>query len=287
MTPTPPPAPATRETVMPACPVCGTTRCTDYVEHPEVLWVRCDCGLIYKRAQVPALAEPNLYQETYFTGGVYLRRRWRRIQKSRHQLLDALNHSAGGASLDIGCSTGYVLEAARALGLEPAGTDVSEFAAQFCRERGFEARQGTMTALPFADARFAIVTMKHVLEHTPDPRAALREVRRVLRPEGVLFIAVPDPRYGRAVRNPRGSRFYGPRRSKQHFIYYTPDTLARLLSEEGFRTVRVNPAIVHRRARPALRALQIATWPLRAAGQWLADALRLRKEFWLTAVRAE
>ncbi len=275
---------------MRSCPLCGTADATDYVVHPEVQWVKCGCGLIYKRAQTAALAQEDLYQEAYFTAGVYTRRRWRRVQKSRHQLLDALNHvepAAGDAALDIGCSMGYVLEAARALGLEPVGTDVSEFAARFCREHGFEARQGSMTALPFAAARFAVVTMKHVLEHTPDPRAALREVRRVLRPGGALFIAVPDPRYGRAVRNPLRSRHYGPRRSKQHFIYYTPGTLARLLAEEGFRTVRVNPHIVHRHATPATRALQLATWPLRAGAQWLADALRLRKEFWLTALRAD
>jgi ubiquinone/menaquinone biosynthesis C-methylase UbiE len=278
---------APRATVMPRCPLCGSEDCSDYVLHPEVQWVRCGCGLIYKRAQIAALAADNIYQETYFTGGVYTKRRWRRIQKSRHQLLNALNYVAGGSSLDIGCSMGYVLDAARSLGLEPAGTDVSEFAAASCRERGFEARQGTMTALPFADARFSVVTMKHVLEHTPDPRTALREVRRVLRPAGALFIAVPDPRYGRAVRNPRGSRFYGPRRSRQHFIYYTPATLSRLLAEEGFRTVRINPSIIHRRAPLAVRALQLATWPLRAAAQWLADALRLRKEFWLTAVRVD
>ncbi|MFO1402032.1 MAG: methyltransferase domain-containing protein [Steroidobacteraceae bacterium] len=281
------PTTATRETVMPDCPVCRSQAATEYVAHPEVLWVKCGCGLIYKRAETAALAASNTYQEEYFTGGVYTKRRWRRIQKSRHQLLDALNFAERGASLDIGCSMGYVLDAARGLGLEPAGTDVSEFAAAACRERGYEARQGTMTALPFADARFSVVTMKHVLEHTPDPRAALREVRRVLRPGGALFIAVPDPRYGRAVRNPRASRFYGPRRSRQHFIYYSPATLAQLLSEEGLRAVRVNPCIVHRRAPPAVRALQYATWPLRAAGQWLADALRLRKEFWLTAVRVD
>lgn len=287
MTTTPSPQPAARDIVMPRCPVCGTDHCAEYVAHPEVQWVRCACGLIYQRARSAALAADELYQESYFTTGVYTRRRWRRIQKSRHQLLDALNHVAGGASLDIGCSMGYVLEAARALGLEPAGTDVSAFSVKVCTELGFEARQGTMTALPFADAAFAVVTMKHVLEHTPDPRAALQEVRRVLQPAGALFIAVPDPRYGRAVRRPHASRFYGPRRSRQHYIYYTPATLTRLLAEEGFRTVRVNPHIVHRRAALPLRALQVLTWPARAAGQWLADALRLRKEFWLTAVRAD
>lgn len=37
--------------------------------------------------------------------------------------------------------------------------------------------------------------MKQVLEHTPDPRRALAEVHRLLRPEGALFVAIPDARY--------------------------------------------------------------------------------------------
>jgi ubiquinone/menaquinone biosynthesis C-methylase UbiE len=278
---------AQRNVVIPRCPLCGGEHFAEYVALPELMWVRCDCGLIYQRARTDALEADNLYQESYFTGGIYTRRRWRRIQKSRHQLLDALNYVDADTALDIGCSMGYVLEAARALGLEPAGTDVSEFAVTACRQQGFDARQGTMTAIPYADDSFAIVTMKHVLEHTADPRAALREVRRVMRPHAALFIAVPDPRYGKAARNPRRSRFYGVRRSKQHFIYYTPATLSRLLAEEGFSVVRVNPCVIHRRASPVMRALQRVAAPLRISAQWLADALRVRKEFWLTAVRVD
>lgn len=279
--------PPPRAVVLAQCPLCGGERHRDYALHPELEWVECECGLIYKRTQSPSISMESIYQESYFTGG-YDARLPRRIQKSRHQLLDVLNHVEPGPALDVGCSLGYALHAARQLGLDPAGADVSEFAARACREQGFDARRGGMGALPFEDARFAIVTMKHVLEHTPDPRAALRDVRRVLRPRGGLFIAVPDPRYGKAVRSPQTSRFYQPSaKGIQHFIYYTPATLSRLLSEEGFEVVRVNPHIVHRRVSGAVRALQTLTAPLRVAAQALLDGLRLRKEFWLTAVRTD
>jgi 2-polyprenyl-3-methyl-5-hydroxy-6-metoxy-1,4-benzoquinol methylase len=85
-------------------------------------------------------------------------------------LLDALNYVDADTALDILCSVGCVLEAAGALGLEAAGTDVSEFAVMSCRRRGFAARQGTMTALAYADDSVAMVAMKHVLEHRADRR---------------------------------------------------------------------------------------------------------------------
>jgi SAM-dependent methyltransferase len=269
-----------------SCPLCAAQEFKNYVTHPEVLWAQCQCGLIYLQAQSTELSKAAIYHEDYFTGGTYDARRKRRIAKSRHQLLDVLNHVSPGPVLDIGCSLGYTLQAARELGMESAGTDVSEFAVEQCSRQGFVTKVGTMSALPFADAHFGIVTMKHVLEHTPDPRAALQEVRRVLKPGGGLFIAVPDARYGKAARNPQRSRFYQPR-GIGHFIYYTPTTLGRLLAEEGYRVVRVNPHLVHRCATSLRRVGQMMFAPLRASAQAVADASRLRKEFWLTAVRID
>jgi SAM-dependent methyltransferase len=73
-----------------------------------------------------------------------------------------------------------------------SGTDVSDYAVAQCRKLGVRAERGTLDALPFDAAEFAIVTMKHVLEHMPDPRRTLAEVHRVLRLGGALFIAIPD-----------------------------------------------------------------------------------------------
>jgi SAM-dependent methyltransferase len=188
--------------------------------------------------------------------------------------------------LDIGCSMGYTLQAARDLGLTPTGSDISEFALQECRRQGFRAEQGELGRLPFADGEFSLVTMKHVLEHTPEPRAALREVRRVLRPGGGLFIAIPHGGYGKSLRRPLQSQFYLPgRHGREHFVYYTPTTLTKLLQSEGFRVARVNPALVHRRASLPRRVGELLVAPLRALGQAAADLAQARKEFWLVAVR--
>lgn len=51
--------------------------------------------------------------------------------------------------------------------------------------------QADMQALPFPDASYDFVFASHVLEHVPDDHAALREIRRILRPEGIAILAVP------------------------------------------------------------------------------------------------
>jgi SAM-dependent methyltransferase len=46
--------------------------------------------------------------------------------------------------------------------------------------------------LPFPDASFDVVLSNHVIEHTQDPAAHLREIRRILKPEGVAYLATPN-----------------------------------------------------------------------------------------------
>jgi SAM-dependent methyltransferase len=274
-----------QHTIIAQCPLCARTDAVAYATFPVMSWVRCRCGLVYMRSAadygvpVASVGAPNLH---------YSRRLRRRISKSRHQILDALNHTTPGPLLDVGCALGYTLQAARQLGLEACGVEIDEAAVRFCREQGFDVQAGTLTHMPFDAARFQIVTMKHVLEHTPDPRRALAEVSRVLRPDGALFIAVPHAGYRKAMRDPQHAKFYQPTPSGAeggHYIYYTPATLSQLLAGCGFEVVQVHPQLVHRAAPLPLRLLQYLVAPVRWAAQQLASTLAIRKEFWLVAVR--
>jgi len=268
-----------------SCPLCGAKDARPYATHPEILYVKCSCGLIYRKAALEAPTNTALGDTAL---GNYRHRLRRRVSKSRHQILDALNHVAPGPLLDIGCAYGYTLQAARDLGLEAAGLELDEEVARRGRQLGYRVEVGTMTQLPFGDGSMQIITMKHVLEHTPDPRSALHEVGRVLKPGGALFIAVPHAAYNKAVRNPQTSRFYLPDglgTQGGHFIYYTPATLSRLLGEEGFDVVHVHPHLWHRAASLPVQLGQALVAPLRWLAQQAAEGFGLRKEFWLVAVK--
>lgn len=86
--------------------------------------------------------------------------------------------------------------------------------------------------------------LKFVLEHTPEPRRALREMHRVLRPGGVVYISVPHAGYWKARLWPQSYKFFRPDWiGGQHYVYFTFDSLKRILQECGFTAVR------HARAR--------------------------------------
>jgi SAM-dependent methyltransferase len=106
----------------------------------------------------------------------------------------------GESLLDCGCGPGTLtvdLAEAVAPG-EVHAIDVSEeqfaIGRTVAAERGVAVsfQQGSVYELPFDDARFDAVFAHALLEHLADPRAAVREMARVLRPGGVLGVSSPD-----------------------------------------------------------------------------------------------
>jgi len=166
-----------------ACPVCNSGNADLICKREKVIWVKCECGIIYKKWS----AEPRGVSRSFDPAAdMYSSRIRHRIAKSRRQIRNVLNFVDKGPLLDIGCSFGHTIHAAKQLGLEARGLEYNTEIADYCRSKGYEAATGTMTAMPYKSDEFQIVIMKHVLEHTHDPRTALREVWRVMKPGGGL-----------------------------------------------------------------------------------------------------
>lgn len=106
-------------------------------------------------------------------------------------VLDQIPLPPGARLLDAGCGSGRELDELAARG-RATGVDVSEVAVARARARGHDdVHRAAIERLPFADGTFDLVTCLDVVEHTPDDRAALAELRRVTRPGGTLVVTVP------------------------------------------------------------------------------------------------
>ncbi len=105
--------------------------------------------------------------------------------------LDRLPLPRAAQILDAGCGSGRTLEELVPYGAVQ-GIELDPEAAAVARARGQgEVREGRLEHLPWPDETFDLITCLDVIEHTPDDRATLRELRRVCKSGGYLLVTVP------------------------------------------------------------------------------------------------
>lgn len=145
--------------------------------------------------------------------------------------LEALLPSGRRSLFDIGAATGFFLTLARDRGWDVKGVEPSEFAAARAREKGLDVQTGIFDNCDVDPGSLDAVTMWDVIEHLPDPRAALQLIHQRLRPGGILAINTPDS--GSVIASLLGLRWplvVPP----EHLMLFHRRSLRYLLESESF-----------------------------------------------------
>jgi SAM-dependent methyltransferase len=136
---------------------------------------------------------------------------------------------SGGWAADIGAAAGGNTGVLESLGWRPLALEYSETGATLARTRGLRVSRADAHSLPLQDGSMSVVTALDVLEHLEDDERAAHELRRVLRPDGVLVVAVPaDPGLWSAHDDAVG-----------HLRRYREQSLRALLTGAGFDIERI------------------------------------------------
>lgn len=102
-------------------------------------------------------------------------------------------HAGGAPVLDVGCGTGSDLILLRdRAGVTGIGIDASQVMAETARQRGVDICVASGEALPFRDEAFGGCRIERVLMHTVNPLDLLHEIRRCVRPSGLVTMLEPD-----------------------------------------------------------------------------------------------
>jgi len=147
-----------------------------------------------------------------------------------------LRHKQGGSLLDVGCATGDFLSLMSEDGRWNVWGVEADPQAAGCATRvaGAEVVCGRAEDVDYPPSSFDVVTMWHVLEHLHDPKRALRRVRRALRHDGVLIVAVP-------VLDSVDARLFGRYWSgydvPRHLSTFSMATLSSMLVAAGFSSI--------------------------------------------------
>lgn len=232
-----------------SCPVCGADHYQRTGIAPDRLlgipgefqMVRClECGVVYLNPQ-PTTDEILRYYPADYDAYAGARvdelsglRRWSVAYGLHKRRRAVTRYVSSGRLLEVGCATGAFLDTMRAAGdWDVYGVDISEYAVNYAQDRlGLKVFLGQLAEAQFPAGYFDVVVMWDVLEHLPDPRAALSEVRRVLKDDGWFIFRVPNlDSWDARLFGAYWAGFDVPR----HFTTFSVETVRHLLKLEGFR----------------------------------------------------
>jgi len=220
------------------CQICQQDNCRILFHKDGYTYVKCkECGLVYLNPQPSVATLRSTYKN--FGKEYYLSKEKLKIDFSidhRERLEKLKQFRKTGKLLDVGCSTGAFLVAARNDGWDVYGCEISKYSSQYAQEeKGLNVFTGELTQANYKEADFDVITFWAVLEHVPNIFGYLSETYRILRPGGAVAISVPNWRSLSII-------LLGPKYryiTHTHLFYFTPRSISYLLKKIGFCKIEV------------------------------------------------
>lgn len=146
-------------------------------------------------------------------------------------------HKNKGSLLDIGAGTGDFLVTAKANGWQITGVEPNENAKKLAVSKGISFENDIES---IENQKFDVITMWHVLEHVPNVEHQIKELKRLLKPNGTIIIAVPNFKsfdagyYG---------EFWAAYDVPRHLWHFSKTSIEKLFGNENMKLVKILPMI--------------------------------------------
>lgn len=230
------------------CPLCNSRnvaklREADCSRHPlyrpviasTITWMRCDdCSHVFTDGYFSPEAAAIIFENTNDNqkpGSDFELQR----NISARMVASVAHYVKDGPWLDVGFGNGSLLFTAEEWGFSPVGIDLRPSSVERIKQLGIEASCIDIAAFE-GENRFSVISMADVLEHMPFPRHGLAAARRLLLPEGILFVSMPNyncPAW-RLLDANNVNPYWG---ELEHFHNFSRSRLYTLMKEMGFDAI--------------------------------------------------
>lgn len=234
------------------CPLCDSSKHKElYKERGNLGIVRCiNCNLIYTNPRLTETEE--IYSgdtEGYFNEAKLIlegKAPHHRDKNYTEDLELIHKYKPSGNFLDIGTNMGFFLRKAKQwkdwklYGVEPSPS-LSCMARKYF---GLDIKTTSLKDACFENEFFDIITMTDVLEHIVNPGEILKEIRRILKPDGILFIKVPNGLFNlfklKIAGLAKKLKNYDIFDSYEHVVHYSGNTLKKIIKKHGFQVIKTS-----------------------------------------------
>ncbi len=139
--------------------------------------------------------------------------------------------------IDIGCSTGANVEAARRLGFKASGIDLCVDSIKYAKTQ-FPENQYSVSTIADIEAQqksFDLLFCTEIIEHIPDPNSFMRSLIAIMKPGAILYLTTPDAGHFRVPRDfSKWKHVHAP----DHLSYYCRKSLQTLLAEHKLEILK-------------------------------------------------
>ncbi|MBI4160780.1 MAG: class I SAM-dependent methyltransferase [Candidatus Yanofskybacteria bacterium] len=207
------------------------------------------CGLIQTNPRMTKDTAAAFYKDEFrdiYEGGEVLRddtfRNQYKFGRTTELLLSAktgVKSWKGKTIVEIGCGTGGTLKYFQDRGCIVYGAEFDPDCVRHARSNGVDVEQGEISSIFGKGVSADVVMYSHVLEHVFDPREELEFVRKILKPDGVVYTTFPGVR---ALKHTFQHDFMLMLQNA-HNHYFTATTVRNLAKKAGYKTLYVDDEI--------------------------------------------
>jgi len=237
------------------CPVCSGKniqpflQVKDYTVSQEIysLYKCSDCGFVFTQ-DVPSQEEIGKYYQSqnYIshsdTQQGIVNKLYHKVRKitlaGKRKLVVLQTGLSKGSLLDVGCGTGAFLNEMKTAGWDITGLEPDDTARKNAKELyGIEPKPSHELFELTAES-FDAITMWHVLEHVHQLNEYVSQLNKLLKPQGVLFIAVPNYTSGDADHY---KEYWAAYDVPRHLYHFSPNSMKLLMKKHGMEVKEIMP----------------------------------------------